>query len=139
MKLYVLDTNVLVSFQEGDATVCAKVLGRPMDELATTVITVEEQLSGWYTLLRRAKNAEQLSRTYQRLADTVLLFARFQLLSFTELAIARFEYLKTLKLGVKHMDLRIAAIAVEFGGTVVTANTTDFRDIPELDIEDWSQ
>lgn len=139
MKLYVLDTNVLVSFQEGHPRICTKILTHPMDELAATVISVEEQLSGWYTLLRRSKNPQQLSQVYQRLADSVQLLARFRLLSFTEVAIARFEDLKTLKLGVKHMDLRIAAIALENGGTVVTANLADFRDIPGLDIEDWSK
>ena len=59
-------------------------------------------------------------------------------LSFTEGAIARFEQLKNLKLNVKHMDLRIAAITLEHGGTLVTRNLRDFRDVPSLAIEDWS-
>lgn len=138
MSLHILDTDILVLFQEGHELVCGRVLSRSVDQLATTVITVEEQLSGWYTLLRRAKGAEQLARAYQRLADNVQLLSRFQILSFTEPAIGRFEQLKSLKLGVRHMDLRIAAIALEHGGTLVTRNTSDFRGVPGLTIEDWS-
>jgi tRNA(fMet)-specific endonuclease VapC len=136
--IYVLDTDILVLFQEGHSAVCQRVLAQRIDELATTVITVEEQLSGWYTLLRRKKAPEHLARAYQRLADSVQLLSRFQILSFTEPSIERFEQLKLLKLGIKHMDLRIAAITLEHGGTLITRNTTDFRPIPDLTIENWS-
>jgi tRNA(fMet)-specific endonuclease VapC len=138
MSLFVLDTDILVLFQEGHTTVCENVLSHPIDELATTVITVEEQLSGWYTLVRRAKDSRQLARAYQRLADTVALLGRFRILSFTEPAIDRFDYLKGLKLEVKRMDLRIAAITLEHGGTLVSRNTRDFLAVPSLKIQDWS-
>lgn len=138
MSLYVLDTDVLVLFQEGNPTVCQRVLSRPLFELATTVITVEEQLSGWYSLLRKVKGTQALARAYQRLADNVAVLSQFPILSFTETAIARFDELKRLKLGVKHMDLRIAAIVLVNGGTVVTRNLRDFRSVPGLKVEDWS-
>jgi len=138
MSLFVLDTDTLVLFQEGHEAVCRRLLCRPIDELAITVISVEEQLSGWYTLLRRTRERARLARVYQRLADTAQLFGRFPILSFTEPAIRRFEHLKSLKLNVRHMDLRIAAITLEHSGTLVTRNLRDFRDIPSLAIEDWS-
>lgn len=138
MSLFVLDTDILVLFQQGHEAVCRRVLSHPMEELAISVITVEEQLSGWYTLLRRAKGTEQLARAYQRLADAVELLSRFRILSFTAPAIDRFEQLKREKLGVKHMDLRIAAITLEHAGTLVTRNSRDFQLVPHLAIEDWS-
>jgi tRNA(fMet)-specific endonuclease VapC len=138
MSLFVLDTDTLVLFQEGHATVCQRLLSQPLDDLAVTVISVEEQLSGWYTLLRRSRDSAQLARAYQRLADTTQLLGRFPILSFTESAIQRFEELKSLKLTVRHMDLRIAAITLEHGGTLVTRNVRDFRGIPSLVVEDWS-
>jgi tRNA(fMet)-specific endonuclease VapC len=138
MTLHVLDTDTLVLFQEGHGEVCRRVLSQPVDELATTAITIEEELSGWYTLLRRAKDDTQLARAYQRLVDSVRVLGQFHLLSFTEAAIDRFIYLKGLKLGVKHADLRIAAITLEHHGTLVTRNVRDFRGIPNLPIVDWS-
>ena len=53
------------------------------------------------------------------------MLARFHIFSFTEPAIDRFIYLKGMKLGVKHADLRIAAITLEQGGTLVTRNARD--------------
>ncbi len=44
----------------------------------------------------------------------------------------------TLVLGVKHADLRIAAITLEHGGTLVTRNTRDSQAIPDLPFVDWS-
>ncbi len=93
MTLHVLDTDTLVLFQEGQGEVCRRVLSHPIDELATTAITVEEQLSGCYTLLRRAKDKKQLAHAYQRLVDNVQVLGQFHILSFTEPAIERFTYL----------------------------------------------
>lgn len=138
MSLFVLDTDILVLFQEGHEEVCRRLLSHPIEELAISVITVEEQLSGWYTLLRRTKDSEKLARAYQRLADAVTLLSQFRILSFTEPAIERFQQLKSQKLGIKHMDLRIAAIALEHAGTLATRNIRDFQCVPGLAVENWS-
>lgn len=49
MSLYVLDTDTLTLYREGDPAVCRNVLRHLTDDVATTIINVEEQLSGWYT------------------------------------------------------------------------------------------
>jgi len=113
-------------------------LSHPPAELAITVITVEEQISGWYGLLRRAKNPREHARVYQRLTDTVSALADVQILSFTEAAIARFHQLEALKLNVGKMDLRIAATVLEHGGILVTRNTRDFERVPGLMLENWA-
>ena len=54
-------------------------------------------------------------------------------------AIARYESLLKQKLNVRKNDLRIAAIALEAGAVVVTRNVRDFRRVPNLAVEDWTQ
>ena len=46
--------------------------------------------------------------------------------------------LKSLQLNVRHMDLRIAAIAHDHDAMLVTRNLKDFRDVPSLAVENWS-
>ena len=99
---------------------------RQPSDLAITVISVEEQLTGWYTLLRNARRPDDLAHAYQRLAETVRSLAPLTILPFTTSAIARYELLMKLRLNIGRMDVRIAAITLEHGGTLVTRNTRDF-------------
>ena len=139
MSLVVLDTDVLTLYQFGDPTVYRHVQERASAELATTIITVDEQLSGWYKELRRVKKPPHLARIYDRMARTTQFLGRLNILTFSEPAILRWEGLKRLRLNIGKMDLRIAAIALEHNATVVTRNTADFGRVPGLTIEDWSK
>src|SRR5262249_9809400 len=122
MKPYVLDTDTLSLYQYGDPVVCQQVDGCPLTDLAITVISVEEQLSGWYAQVRQAKQSSQMAHAYQRLADTVRVLGRLPILSYTLPAIQRYEQLRLLRLKIGKMDLRIAAIVLEHSGTLVTRN-----------------
>ncbi len=139
MSLFVLDTDTLQLFQDGNPTVVAHVSTVAPGDLATSVITIEEQLSGWYTELRQAKRIERLAWAYRRLAATIRFLARIQIVDFDEPAIQRCQELKKLKLKIRKMDLRIAATVVERGGVLVTRNIRDFKQVPGLKIEDWSK
>jgi tRNA(fMet)-specific endonuclease VapC len=64
MSLYVLDTDILSLLQRGDPVLEAAVKAHDPDDLAVTIISVEEQLSGWYSKLRQggiAKNPKRLN------------------------------------------------------------------------------
>ncbi len=139
MNLFVLDTDVLTLFQRGDATILARVGQHYSSEIAISVVTVEEQLSGWYAQLRKAKGPEKLAWAYRRLAANVRFMAGIRILDFQEAAIERYETLQRLRLKVRKMDLQIAATALEHGGTLVTRNVRDFKHVPGLRIEDWSK
>jgi len=139
MSLYVLDTDTLSLLQEGHAAVLARVASCAADDLAITVISVEEQLSGWYRRLRRAKQPEALAKVYDRLTAAVRSLSHLPILSFSEAAIHRAKALQALKLNVGKMDLCIAAIALEHRAIVVSCNMRDFRRVPNLVVEDWSK
>ncbi len=59
-------------------------------------------------------------------------------LPYPESAIQRHDTLKALKLNIGKMDLRIAAITLEYNGILITRNLRDFQRVPGLTIEDWT-
>jgi len=138
MSLVVLDTDVLTLYQLGDPAIVRGVQSLPLLQLGVSVISIEEELTGWYTRLRRARKRDQLARVYQRLTDSVRFLARFQILSFTEPAILRYEHLRAAHRRLGKNDLRIAAIVLEANATLATRNLRDFRQIEGLQIEEWS-
>ncbi|HLQ43804.1 MAG TPA: type II toxin-antitoxin system VapC family toxin [Planctomycetaceae bacterium] len=138
MSLYLFDTDLLTLFREGHPVVCARAAVHSADELATSIVTVEEQLTGWYTLLRQAKNDQRLTAAYERLTGTVRFFSRMQILSFTMAAAARLVAFRKARLKIGTLDLRIACVALEAQAILVTRNRVDFDLVPGLVIEDWS-
>jgi tRNA(fMet)-specific endonuclease VapC len=139
MNLYILDTDIISLYQHDHPVVVANIQKHPLSELAITVFTVEEQLSGWHNELRKAKKRAALAAVYERMAQTVIFLGHMPIISFTESTIDRYENLKRLKLKVKKTDLRIAAIALECDAILVTRNYRDFGKMPGLRIEDWSK
>ena len=138
MSLFVLDTDTLTLLEEAHSIVSKKVSSVPADELAVTIATVEEKLTGWYTLIRRAKKPDQFIHAYHRLAGAIDLLKPLRVLEVTKSAFDRYQSLKAQKLGISKMDLLIAAITLEANATLVTRNRVDFAKIPGLTIVDWS-
>ncbi len=138
MSLFVLDTDHLTLYYHGDPIVVQRVNSRLHTELAISVLTVDEQLTGWYTLMRQARRPEEVARAYVHLGEAVVRLGRWRILPYTEAAIARVAQLKALRLNVRLMDLRIAAVAMENQAVVVTRNRRDFGRVPGLSVEDWS-
>lgn len=138
MNAFVLDTDMLSLLQRGHVTVNQRVSAADPRDLSITVLTVEEQLTGWYTYIRKAKQPDKLAAGYKRLAENVHTLAKFPILAFDIPTIQRYESLRKLKLNIRKMDLRIAAIVLENGATLVTRNTRDFQQVPGLAFVDWS-
>jgi tRNA(fMet)-specific endonuclease VapC len=138
MNLYILDKDTLSLSQQGHAAINARVSTLAPGELAITVLSVEEQILGRFTQVRKARNADELVEAYQHLTETIQMLSGAAILSFTKPAVTRFTQLLRLKLGVGKMDLRIAAVALENNGVVVTRNLRDFKRIPNLVVENWA-
>ncbi|MCP4105709.1 MAG: type II toxin-antitoxin system VapC family toxin [Desulfobacteraceae bacterium] len=136
--MFILDTDHISLFQRNHPTVVARISETPPDELATTVITLEEQVRGRLDRVRKAKNNEEIVRAYKNLLATFLYFQSISVIGFSENAQLIFKNLRKQKVRIGTQDLRIAAIALTHNATIVTRNRQDFISIPLLKIEDWS-
>ena len=139
MNAYLLDTDMLSLFQKGHPGVSQRCAAVAPQSLSISVITVEEQFLGWYTRSRQAKTDAELAQASEGMAAFARLIRQLPILAFTVPAIQRYRQLTKMKLNVGKNDLRIAAIALEAGATVVTRNLRDFGRVPNLQLEDWSQ
>jgi tRNA(fMet)-specific endonuclease VapC len=76
MSLYVLDTDCLTLLLRGHTEMGRRVVAHDPAELALTIVTVEETLTGWYSQIRKAKRDDQLVRAYAALQQAVEFCAR---------------------------------------------------------------
>lgn len=137
MSLALLDTDTLTHLEWNRMSVITRMLKAPPSSVGITVISVQEQFSGWLAVINKAKNDGERALLYQRLTDNVRVLSSLHVVTFSAPAIARYHSLRAMKLGVGTMDLRIAAIALEEGATVITRNLRDFQRVPGLACENW--
>lgn len=138
MTRYVLDTDHLTLLRKGHAEVVARVAATPETHIAITILSIEEQFRGWFTQVRRARDAAGLARAYEGLWDVIDMAKTLPVLPFSRASIDRYlELRKTLR-RLGKQDLAIAAVALESHATVVTRNRQDFEQVPDLSVDDWS-
>jgi tRNA(fMet)-specific endonuclease VapC len=137
MSLYVLDTDHLTLLRRGHPEVVSRVAATPLNDLATTVISIEEQFRGWFTQVRKARDAIRLARL-RGLFDVIDMAKRLPVLPFSREAVDRYLDLRKSLPRLEKQDLAIAAVALQFDATVVTRNRQDFQLVPNLRVEDWS-
>lgn len=136
--IYLLDTDHVTLDQHGYAPVSARIRLAGQAQVAISIITVEEQLRGWLAVIRAATTATRRSAAYAQFRTAVAYFATFTLLDYTIDADVLVAKLRGQGVRIGTQDLRIAAIALTYGATVVTRNERDFGQVPQLPIADWS-
>lgn len=138
----ILDTNTISLLREDDSPMSARIIQKmkqlPASEIWTSVVSYQEQLKGWLAAINRPRNDRHLLWAYAALQNTLITFSRLPVMPFDEAALSVFQKLKSQRLGVGTHDLRIAAIALAHGATVVTQNLRDFQRVPGLAVEDWT-
>ena len=139
MRLYVLDTDHISLFQRQHPIVMQHLDQVNPQQLAVTIITVEEQIKGRFKLIKQANSSIKLIRSYATLQDTVSCFNNIAVLPFDDAANNYYEMLCQQKIRIGTYDLRIAAIVLSVNGVLVTRNWRDFNQVPDLSLEDWSQ
>jgi len=139
--MLVLDTDHMSVLERGgqrSAALRERLANVPPHEVATTIISYEEQLRGWMAYLARARNLLQQVEAYDRLRRHLDNYRAILVLDFDEHAAAEFQRLRRGRIRVGTMDLRIAAIVLSRDATLLSANLRDFRDVPGLKVEDWT-
>lgn len=140
--LVLLDTDHLSVLQWKEQPACDRLLARlarlPLDDIATTIVSFQEQVTGWLAYLKRAKKPDQVVLAYSKLEAIWRSFLRMSVLSFSDEAQARFSELRRQCSRLQIMDLRIAAITLAAGATLLSRNLRDFSRVPGLRVEDWT-
>lgn len=137
--MFIFDTDAITHDQNAHPVLRAKVSSTPREQLFTTSVTVEEQLRGWLAYISKYRRAPaKLAQGHMALIQTIYYFSTWNILAFQETADAVFRQLRTQRIRIGGQDLRIAAIALLYGFTVVTGNVRDFSQVPSLNVEDWT-
>ncbi|MDI6792149.1 MAG: type II toxin-antitoxin system VapC family toxin [bacterium] len=137
MSLYILDTDHVTLHQHNHPCVIAKIQTCAPEELAITVVTVEEQMRGRLAQLGRPR--VNLTAAYDQLRATSDYFCGLSIPLFDETAQQRYQQLCSQKIRIGTLDLRIAAIALRQNAILITRNRCDFERVTGLRLEDWSQ
>lgn len=128
---YLLDTNMIIHARDGTESVLDKFAEHDGAVFCSALSYAELQRG-----LLQAVPGHELRR-----ARLELLLPRIPVFPFDERAalvygkiIERLGWVRS-----RDFDRMIAAHAISVGFVLVTANIADFRDIPELQIADWSR
>ncbi len=142
MSLWVLDTDHVSLFLRGNPYVRDRILQVSTD-IAITIITVQEVFNGWITEINDPSQAAHLVDLYTRLWLALDYFKSIRVCNFDQAADDCHNQLlqsnPSLMKKRLQKDMRIAAIAIAIGATLVTRNHRDFSQVPGLLLEDWSQ
>ena len=139
--MVLLDTDHMSLIQRGGTEgqrIRQRLRTLPLDDVATTIVSYEEQMRGWLARLARATTQERQTFDYRELKKLLQSYCSFAVLDYNAEAAAEFQRLFALKLRIGTMDMKIAAVVLAHNAVLLTRNRTDFGKVPGLRTEDWS-
>jgi len=140
--MIVLDTDYMSLLQWSKGTNRTPFLQRvrslEAENLATTIVTYEEQTRGWMAIKAKARTVIQEIEAYSRLRRHLDDYRTILVLDFDQHAADEYQELRRLRIRIGTMDLKIAAIVLAQNATLLTKNLSDFRKVPGLKVEDWT-
>ena len=110
-----------------------------MNSPKTTSITKCEILRARCESLLKSATAKELLKSQQRLDRSERLLAELFVAPFDQEAATMFSELVNVKKlkKIEHADLLIYSIALANDATLVTRNMRNFRQVPNLRVENW--
>jgi tRNA(fMet)-specific endonuclease VapC len=97
---------------------------------------------GWHSYLTKAtsgRKAADIVHGYEMLQRILRDYSEMQVLPFTAADMSCFDSLRARSVRIGTIDLRIAAVALGCGFTLLSANLGDFHKVPGLKVDDWSR
>jgi tRNA(fMet)-specific endonuclease VapC len=139
----ILDTDLLTLWQLQNQPAAERlrlrIEERPLDGIATTIITFQERIQGWMSVVNQAHTPAKVLLAFRELLHTLRKFCTLKVLPFDYAAQDQFAGLKRQRVRIGTLDLRIASIALALDATLLSRNLRDFRKVPGLRVEDWTQ
>jgi tRNA(fMet)-specific endonuclease VapC len=139
--MYLLDTDHLTILDRGGLsaqTLLAKLSQVHPNEIATTIISYEEQTRGWLSYIAKATSLDAQVLAYSKLERHLAKFRAATVIGFDATSAREFESLRRLYPRLGTMDLKIAAISITTNAILLTRNKSDFDRIEGLIFEDWT-
>ena len=139
--LIALDTDVFTDVMYGDPVLTARLLAVPIAEQTLPVVVLEEVIRGRFNVIRQAEAGRgriTLAEAYDRFQQSVADTRAYTVLPFTAAAEALAAAMRRQRLRVGTRDLRIAAVCIVHGATLVTRNARDYAQIPGLTFDVWN-
>ncbi len=108
MPIRLLDTNHM-SILERQSQECRRLESHlsaiPQDDIATTIVSYEEQTRGWLSVSAQAQTQSMQIAAYLRLKRHLDIYGKFAVVQYDERAAEVFERLKQAKIRIGTMDL----------------------------------
>lgn len=108
------------------------------EEVTVSIISFQEQTQGWLAFIHRARKSDQILKGFADLHDLLRYYSKGQVFTFDKASLDEFLRLRAQGIRIGTSDLRIAAIAKVHGVKLLSRNLRDFRQVPGLDVADWT-
>ena len=139
--MQILDTDHMTILERGGIAAYplqVRLRQVPVEDLATTIISYEEQVRGWLSHVSQAKTLERLVEAYKFLQQNMDRYCTAKIIAYDQSASEDFLRLRQAQVRIGTQDLKIAAICLANNATLLSRNLKDFRQVPGLNVEDWS-
>lgn len=139
--MQILDTDHMTILERGGITAYplqVRLRQVSVEELATTIISYEEQVRGWLSRVSQARTPERLVEAYKLLQRNMDRYCTATIISYDQSASENFLRLRQAQIRIGTQDLQIAAICLANNATLLSRNLKDFEQVPGLTVEGWS-
>jgi len=141
--MLILDTDMLTIVQRKEGNAYARLDARleaaaVVHAVCVTIVSFEEQMRGWLAYIARGGSMEHQVKAYRRLHALLDDFHNREILDFDGPAAGQYQRLTKRRIRIGTMDLKIAAITLARGATLLSRNLADFGKVPGLQVEDWT-